>query len=92
MSITYQGGNKLARIDQNDLEQIIDRYNSEISSINGIVTPKNWENVIKYSKEKKQKAMKAMKIDYRQLVDGCHPSPQLSKLWLLRFVKLIDRL
>ena len=51
-------GKKLAQIDQNQLEQAVDRYNTEISSINGISTPKIWEDLLKYSKGKKQKVLK----------------------------------
>ena len=40
----------------------------------------------------RRKTTLAKKIDYRQLIDGCHPAPTITKLWLIRFVKMIDRM
>ena len=79
-----------AETDKKELERIISRYNTKVFNINSVVTPSICEDFIKYGKGKGKPLKK--KVDYRQLVDGCHPSPMLTKLWLMRFVKLVDRL
>lgn len=75
--------------DQRELEQAIQKYNHELTELNDISTPYICEDFTKYGKGRKHKSVQKS-IDYRQLVDGCHPRPEITKLWLLKFIKLID--
>lgn len=77
--------------EQKSLERAIIHYNNSLITLNGISAPLISEDLVKYGKGKQRRRMQK-NIDYRQLSDGCHPSPSISRLWLLRFIKLIDRL
>ena len=78
-------------LDQHELEQAIIKYNLELDNLNQITTPSICEDFTKFGKGRKHKTIQKS-IDYRQLVDGCHPRPEITKLWLLKFIKLIDRM
>ena len=49
------------------------------------------KDIQKFGKGKRKTTI-AKKIDYRQLIDGCHLAPTITKLWLIKFVKMIDRM
>ena len=79
----------VSALEQNNLERAIVKYNNALIFLNGVNTPLISEDLIKFGKGKKRKLTK--KIDYRQLRDGCHPSGTLTRLWLIKFINLIDR-
>lgn len=89
---TYNAKNGYTvKINQEELERGIRMYNNEINAINSISTPAICEDIQKFGKGKRKTTI-AKKIDYRQLIDGCHPAPTITKLWLIKFVRMIDRM
>lgn len=81
----------ITREQQLALEHSIKKYNRELITLNNINTPVICEDLIRRGKGKTHKSQQKT-IDYRHLIDGCHPSVEITKLWLLKFVKLIDRI
>lgn len=81
----------ITKLEQETLKTAIYRYNTELIALNGISSPFISEDMIKFGKGKRHSRMQRS-IDFRQLVDGCHPRPKITKLWLLKFLKFIDRL
>ena len=81
----------VTRVQQLELESGITKYNRSLITLNNINTPVICEDLIRRGKGKKHKTQQKT-IDYRHLLDGCHPSAEITKLWLLKFIKLIDRI
>lgn len=80
---------KVTKLEQEALEKAVITYNNALIVLNRVNTPLISEDLIKFGKGKGRKQKK--KIDYRQLRDGCHPNSSVTKLWLVKFIHLIDR-
>ena len=87
----YQQEDELLKGTIDQLNDKLREINSDQSSDIGTKLPQIGLDLIKSSKNKNNVKVK-YSINYNLLLDGIHPGRELSKLWLLRLLKLKNRL